>query len=591
MFLIRILPLFAGIGLFLYGMSLLGGALEKIAGAKLERMLEKLTSSKIKGVLLGTAVTGVIQSSSATTIMVIGLLNAGIMKLYQAVPVIMGANIGTTITGQILRLGDLGDTTFLLAMMKPSSFGPLLIGIGAAMNLFAKKRKVKDIGIVLLGLGMLFFGMNTMEVTLSPLKEQSWFQDVFFLFKNPFLGILLGALMTAILQSSSASVGILQALSSTGAITFSTAIPIILGQNVGKCITVLLASIGSKKNAKRAVFIDILSNTICMIVLFVIIYSYQLLIGFSFWDSSMTRGNIADFHTLFNIMTTLLLLPFVSILVTISKKFVKDREASQEEKDLAMLDDLLLKTPNMAIEQSKKSLLTMMDIVLDNFEKGYQLIFEYNQSAMDEVLDNEDLLDRYEAAIDNYLVKICGLDVKVGENKSTTEMLHTVGDLERIGDHVVNIGEVAEYNQENSVLFSAQALEEIKVIGSAVKEILAMTKKAYLSRELKDTVKIEPLEQVIDLLQYQLKAKHIERLRDGKCNVQAGVSFLELLTNFERISDHCSNIAVYIIQAYEDNYHDFSAHSHLTKVHAEPTNDYIASYNYFTEKYKLSKEI
>lgn len=592
MTLIDILPLFAGIGLFLFGMSILGGALERIAGAKLEKMLEKLTSNRIKGVCLGTAVTGVIQSSSATTIMVVGLLNAGIIKLSHAIPVIMGANIGTTVTGQILRLGDLGDVNLLMMLLKPSSFGPILIGVGAAMNLFANKRKIKDIGIILLGLGMLFFGMNTMETTLSPLKDQPWFNDVFFLFKNPILGILMGAAMTAILQSSSASVGILQALASTGAITFSTAVPIILGQNVGKCVTVILASVGSKKNAKRAVFIDVFTNLCGMVIFFVFIYGFQYLgSGFSIWGQSMTRGNIADFHTFFNVATTILMLPFISKLINVSKRFVKDTEGSVGEKELDMLDDLLLATPNVAIAQCKKTISTMANITYDNFSASLKLFTDYSKSSMEALLDSEDLLDRYETGLDNYIVKITALDIREDDNKLAAEMLHTVGDLERISDHAVNIAQVAEYNMENNITFSPQALKELEIMGTAVIEILKMTMKAYETRDISDTIKIEPLEQVIDLLQYELKEKHIERLCDGKCSVQAGISFLEILTNFERISDHCSNVGVYIIQSYEDNYHDFSAHTHLYKVHNEPTDEYIATYNYFCSKYKVPLEL
>lgn len=588
MTIISILPLFAGIGLFLFGMSLLGGALEKVAGARLEKMLERLTSNRLKGVLLGTAVTGVIQSSSATTIMVVGLLNAGIIKLSHAIPVVMGANIGTTVTGQILRLGDLGDANILMTLLKPSSFGPILIGIGAAMNLFSAKRKHKDIGIIMLGLGMLFFGMNTMEVTLSPLKEQVWFQDVFFLFENPLLGILLGAVMTAILQSSSASVGILQALSSTGAITFSTAVPIILGQNVGKCITVVLASIGSKKDAKRAVFIDVFTNICGMVIFFICIYSYQTFTkGFSFWETSMTRGNIADFHTMFNILTTTLLLPFIPKLIHVSKLFIKDKESSKGEQALDLLDDLLLATPNVAIEQCKKTVHTMAQLSQESFQRAVGLLLDYSPVEMDILQQNEDLIDRFETALDNYIVKITALDLKDSDSKLATEMLHIVGDLERISDHAVNVAEVAQYNEEHGICFSEQAFAEITVFCQAVEEILKMACKAYENKTIADAVKVEPLEQVIDMMQYELKEKHIERLSDGKCNVQAGISFLGLLGDMERISDHCSNIAVYVIQNHVNNYHDFSAHAHIYKVHNEPTDEYKASYNYYLEKYKI----
>ena len=586
---VEMLPIFAGIGLFLFGMSMLGGALEKLAGAKLEHKLEKLTSNRMKGVLLGTGVTAVIQSSSATSIMVVGLLNAGIMKLSHAVPVIMGANIGTTVTGQILRLGDLGDANVLLSLLKPSAFGPILIGIGAAMNLFCKKRKKKDIGVILLGLGMIFFGMNTMEKTLSPLKDMPWFNEVFTVFHNPLLGILLGALMTAVLQSSSASVGILQALSSTGAITFSTAVPIILGQNVGKCVTVVLASIGSKKDAKRAVFIDVLTNTCGMIIFFVVIYTYQAIFGFSFWEHAMTRGNIADFHTLFNLGTSLLLLPFIGVLISVAKRFVKDEEINKDEEILNVLDELLLQTPNVALEQCRKALNSMSDIAAENVNKAMDLLNNFTQERFDEVSESEEVLDKFESTITNYLVAVTSRDLTDADNRNATEMLHVVSEIERIGDHAMNIAEVAQYNFDNGISFSEEAFEELDTMGGAVREILQHAVHAYHTKDLKEGINIEPLEEVIDYLQVELKAIHVDRLCEGKCNVRAGISYIELLTNYERISDHCSNLGIAIIQAYENDYHDFDCHKHISALHKEPTPEYKESYNYYLDKYKINR--
>ena len=583
-----VLPLFAGIGLFLFGMSILGAALEKIAGAKLEHKLEKLTSNRVKGVLLGTGVTAVIQSSSATSIMVIGLINAGIMKLTHAVPVIMGANIGTTVTAQILRLGDLGSQNLLLTLLKPSSFGPILIGIGAALNLFGKKRNAKDIGIILLGLGMIFFGMNTMENTLSPLKEMGWFQDMFLLFHNPILGVLLGVLVTCILQSSSASVGVLQALSSTGAITFSTAFPIILGMNVGKCVTVVLASLNSKKTAKRAVLIDVLTNTSGIIIFFIATYVYQGLVGFSFWNQAVTRGNIADFHTMFNLATTCMMLPFVNQMIKISKKVVKDTEPLPGEKELAVLDDLLLQTPSVAIEQCRKAVSTMAETANANVNRAIALFDEYTPERFQEVVENEELVDRFETAVSNYLVRITGLELSSEDGQSVTEMLHVVGELERIGDHAMNIAEVAQFNNENGIAFSEEAVSELKTISDAVKEILILAIHAYQTKDIKEGLTIEPLEEVIDLLQVELKAIHVDRLCNGNCNVKSGISYTELLTNFERISDHCSNLGVYIIQSYEKNYHDFNCHEHMASLHKEPTREYKEAYKYYKEKFRIT---
>ena len=588
MSLISILPLFAGIGLFLFGMSVLGAALEKIAGASLEKMLEKLTSSRPKGVLLGTAVTGVIQSSSATTIMVVGLINAGIMKLSNAVPVVMGANIGTTVTGQILRLGDIGESGVILSLLKPSSFGPILIGIGAVLYVFSKSKRKKDIGTILLGLGMIFFGMNTMETTLSPLKDMPQFTNLFFVFSNPFFGMLLGMIMTAILQSSSASVGILQALSSTGAITFSTAVPIILGQNVGKCITVILASIGSKRDAKRVVFIDVLNNIIGLVIFFVAVYGLNYIVQFSFWDSIVNRGDIANFHTLFNIGTTIVLLPFVNIIIKISDKFIKKDDISVEEKDLALLDDLLLKTPTLAVEQARKVLNSMAALALKNFKRSLTLFNEYSEKKFAKVERDENLIDRFETAIENYLLKISSTDINDTTNELVMEMLHSVSDIERISDHCMNIAEVARKNSEDGIVFSDFGKKELSIIGNAVTEILTMATEAYSKRSLEEALRIEPLEQVIDNINFAIKDCHVKRLCDGLCSVEGGVSLLELLTSLERISDHCSNIALYIVQSLQKDVPDINnAHILADRIHNEPTNEYTDAYKYYEQKYKI----
>ena len=589
MSLISVLPLFAGIGIFLFGMSVLGAALEKIAGASLEKMLEKLTSSRAKGVFLGTAVTGIIQSSSATTIMVVGLINAGIMKLSNAVPVVMGANIGTTVTGQILRLGDIGESGLILSLLKPSSFGPILIGIGAALFVFSKAKKKKDIGTIMLGLGMIFFGMNTMETTLSPLKDMPEFTNLFFIFSNPVFGILLGMIMTAVLQSSSASVGILQALSSTGAITYSTAVPVILGQNVGKCITVVLASIGSKRDAKRVVFIDVLNNVIGMALFFCVIYGLNSIVHFDFWDTVVNRGDIANFHTLFNIITTCALLPFINILIGISNKAIKSDDVSVEEKDLALLDDLLLKTPNLAVEQARKVINSMAVLALKNLKRSISLFDDYSEKKFAKVERDENLIDRFETALGNYLLKITAADINETSNDLVVEMLHSVSDFERISDHCMNVAEVAKRNFENEIKFSDEGKKELKIIGDAVTEILTMAVDAYSKRDLETALNIEPLEQVIDSINFTLKDTHIKRLCEGTCSVEGGISLLELLTSLERISDHCSNIAIYILQALEKGKPDLNnIHSLTDRLHNEPTMEYEKMYEFYQDKYKVN---
>lgn len=544
-----ILTLIGGIGLFLYGISLLGSSLEKIAGSGLEKTLEKLTNNKWKGLALGTIVTGIIQSSAATTIMLVGFVNAGIMKLAQTVPVMMGANIGTTVTGQILRLGDVnGSSSYFMKFLQPTSFAPLIIGIGAAIMLVAKKRKTKDVAGLLIGFGILFFGMSTMENALAPLKDSESFRQLFFLFENPILGVLLGLIVTAILQSSSASVGLLQAISSTGAVTFAMAAPIVIGMNIGKCITVVLASIGTNKNAKRVVTCDLAMNIINAIIYLIAIYSYQSLVGFTFWESSMSRGDIANFHTLFNIGTTVILFPFCSLLVALAYKIIKNDEQSKIDKELALLDDIFLDRPTVALEQCKKVILSMGESVKENYGHAISLLHQYDAKKMEQLLENEKFLDKSETLLSEYLVRVTARGITSENRNLAKEIMHSVSDFERIGDHCINIVDVANYNREQKISFSKEATKQLRYMEEAVSHIVDLTVNAFEKEELKITSKIEPLEEVVDLLKETLKNEHIIRLQDGNCDVQSGISYIELLTSFERISDHCSNIAFHILQ-------------------------------------------
>ena len=543
-----VLTMLGGIGLFLYGMKLMGQSLERFAGAKMERTLERLTNSKTKGVALGAGVTAVIQSSSATIIMVIGFLNAGIMKLIQAVPVIMGANIGTTVTAQILRLGDIDNTNIFLTLLKPTSFAPICVIIGAFVLLIAKKQKIKDKAGIAIGLGILFIGMSMMEASFAPLANSDEFMNKFMLLTNPILGLAAGAIVTMILQSSSASVGVLQAMSATGAITFSMAAPIIIGQNVGKCITVLLASIGTNKKAKRAVCIDI-TMSICGAILFmVVIYAYQYIIGFSFWGETVNRGNIADFHTLFNLVTCLVMLPLCNILIAFSGRIVRDEEHSKMDESFALLDERFISTPSVALEQCKKVLRTMEETAMENYNIVCRLLEIFDEKELERLTTNERFLDKTEGILGEYLVKITEQHINPEESRLATEMLHTVGDVERIGDHCMNLVRLAEDDADRDLKFSPAGNHELGQVKLAVRHILDMTMEAYRKEDELICHRVAPMEKTIDSLVETLKSRHIQRLQNGKCTTQGGIAFVEILTNLERISDHCYNISIHLHQ-------------------------------------------
>lgn len=578
------LMLIGGIGMFLYGMNLLGESLQSMAGAGLERILKKLTDNRIKGATVGTAVTGIIQSSAATTIMVLGFLNAGIMDLMQGIPVIMGANIGSTVTGQILRLGDISSDNIFLTLIKPSAFAPLVIGIGAFILLFAQKKKSKNIAKIMLGFGILFMGMTIMETTITPLKDNEVFQKMFTTFSNPFVGILFGIVFTAIIQSSSASVGILQAISSTGAISFSMALPIIVGQNIGKCFTVVLASIGTNRSAKRATFIDIMFNVFGGIIFISVLYGLQYTVGLPFWEDVMSRGDIADIHTSFNVITTIILLPLYASLVKLSGKIIKSKNSSTINQELGVLDDIFLKTPSVALQQSKTVVLNMSQTAMENFSISTKLLMNFDSKLEKKLQENERFLDKAETALCEYLVKITGCSLSEQETLLATELMHNVGDFERIGDYCINIADVAEYNSSNGVAFSEKGKKELKTMFDAIQSIIGLTISAITDEDIITAHKVEPLEEVIDSLKETLTTRHVNRLQKGSCNVTAGISFVELITNLERISDHCSNIAVHLIQRLTGG-SNFDTHEHLKRMHRGDTEEYRDTYANYEDIY------
>ena len=545
----KVLPLLAGIGMFLYGMNLMASAIEKLAGAKLERTMERFTDNRFKGLLLGTGVTAVIQSSAATSITMIGFVNAGIMTLAQTIPVIWGANIGSTATAQLLRLGDLSGGGVFLSMLKPSFFAPIIIVVGAFLMLLSKKRKTKNIANLLIGFGILFWGMTTMEETFAPLKDSPKFHEMFVSFSNPFVGIIVGLLLTAVIQSSSATVGILQALSASGAITVATALPILLGQNIGKCVPVILASIGNNKDAKRASMCYLFFNVFSLILFGFGVYGLDAVFDFAAMDNVVSRGNIATMHTAINLIAALLLMPFVEQYDRMLHKIIKDGGDIKEKRTLDCLDDAFLKNPQVAMEQCRKVLFDMCNVVKENAVIVTDMVLNgYNEKTLVDLNVGEEFLDRSEAGINAYMVNVTYHTMTEEDSHLATEILQSVSDLERIGDYCINLSETAEYMFENKSSFTPEAKAELEVLFDAIKNVIDLTVAAYTSNDLERIAFVEPMEEVIDDIVDRMKNNHIIRLRGGVCTADDGITFTEILTNTERISDHCSNIAIYLMQ-------------------------------------------
>ena len=572
-----------GIGMFLYGMKLMGSSLESAAGAKMEKILERLTSNKAKGVALGAGVTAVIQSSAATIIMVVGFLNAGILKLAQGVPVIMGANIGTTITAQILRMGDISGDNILLVLLKPSTFAPLLIVVSAFIMLMSKRQSVKDKTGIFMGLGILFMGMTLMQNSFAPLAESEEFSRIFTLFANPFLGVAVGMMVTILLQSSSAAVGVLQATASTGVVTFAMAAPITIGCNLGKCVTVLLASIGVNRDAKRAVSIDVTMCVLGSALFLIVIYLYQGIIGFSFWEDTVNMGGVANFHTLFNVVVAVVFLPFINPLIKLAGKLVKDKsEYTKMDQELAMLDPRFFDTPNVALEQCRKVINIMCDTGRDSFNVACDLVDEYDEEKRQIVNDNEAFLDKTETVLGEYIVHITEHPLSARQNVFATELLHTVGDMERIGDHIDNLAEESEIMHHDGIKYSDQSMVEFGYLRNAINEILETTSKAYETEDTSLVLKVEALEEIIDDMVDAMKINHATRLKEGTCTVERGVSFIEMLTDIERISDHCNNVCQHLLQRL--NGWELSTHDR-THENEEERQEFQRLYDDYSVKY------
>ena len=553
------LTMIGGLAMFLYGMNAMGDGLAKVAGGKLERILEKLTSNPLMGVFLGFVVTAVIQSSSATTVMVVGFVNSGIMKLSQAISIIMGANIGTTATAWILSLAGLEGSNFFITMLKPTSFSPILAIIGVTLLMFSKKAKKQDIGTILIGFAILMFGMDTMTGAIKPLAEVQGFKELLVKFSNPILGLMAGAILTAVIQSSSASVGILQAMSMNGLITFGTAFPIIMGQNIGTCVTALISSIGATKNGKRTAFVHLYFNLIGTIIFMAVFYIVNAFVDFAFMGGPISGTGIAVLHSIFNISATLVLLPCRKLIeklacLTIRDKEVKGTSEVAEESEIQLLDYRFLDKPSFAVEQCRNVTHKMAELSKDAIFKAMSLLKNYDEGIAEEVIHLEGVVDKYEDQLGSYLVKLSGKATSEEDSRTVSLLLHSIGDYERISDHAINILESAKEMHEKGMVFSKKAKEELEIFTRAVEDIMNMTLIVFVDEDVDMAKSVEPLEEMIDFLSDELKNRHIGRLREGKCTIEQGFVFSDITTNFERISDHCSNIAVSLIEIKDDEY-------------------------------------
>ncbi|MBE7027904.1 MAG: Na/Pi cotransporter family protein [Ruminococcaceae bacterium] len=578
----NILELAGGLAVFLYGMHILSEALEKKSGGRLKKILESLTSSSFKGLILGIGVTAIIQSSSATTVMVIGFVNSGIMSLSQSIGIIMGANIGTTVTPWLLSLAGIQGDSLFLNFLKPSSFSPVFAVLGVIFIIFTKSTAKKDVGTIFLGFAILMFGMEQMSGAVKPLADVPEFTNILTLFSNPVLGVLAGALLTAIIQSSSASVGILQALSVTGGITFASAIPIITGQNIGTCITALISSVGANKNAKRAAVIHLVFNVLGTLLFLALFYILNTLINFGFVSKPVNTAQIAIIHTAFNVFATTVIFPFNKVLEKIACMIVREEKAASQKNIL--LDERFLSTPSVAILRAKELTDKMAILSFEMLSGAIDMLCNYDEEKNKKIISLEDKMDMYEDELGSYLVKMSGKNLSASLSHQISKFLHSIGDFERIGDHSINICESAQEIKNKNIIFSDEARKEIEIISSAVKEILDMAVKAFVDDDIALAKNVEPLEEVIDNLKAKLKANHIDRVKKTEYTIEVGFVFSDIITDLERVADHCSNIAVCIIQISQDS---FDVHKYLSNLKRYGENSFKEQYEKYAEKYKI----
>lgn len=575
------ITLFGGLALFLYGMSLMSQGLEKLAGGKLEGILKKMTSNPVKSLFLGIGITAVIQSSSAVTVMLVGLVNSGIMQLSSTVGVIMGSNIGTTVTAWILSLIGIESDNIWVKLLKPDSFSPILALIGVILMMSAKTSRKKDIGSILVGFAVLMYGMDFMSDSVSPLADSPKFTSMLTAFSNPILGIFTGLALTAIIQSSSASVGILQALSLTGSISYGMAIPIIMGQNIGTCVTALISSIGVSKNAKRVAVIhisfNILGTAVFMIIYMIAFYGFKL----TFVEEAINPVSIAIVHSVFNITTTMLLLPFSKQLVKIAEGTIK----TEPEQEVAFLDERLLNTPSIAVNECSQIAVEMGHISRESILDAMEILFRYDEKKAEKVKELESKVDIYEDRIGSYLVKLSAYDISDSDSKQISKMLQCIGDFERISDHAVNVMEAAKELHDKKLELSSEGRHELKIVTAAIREILDLAVKSFDEDDLETAYHVEPLEEVMDNLVEEIRRNHINRLQAGECTIQQGFVLSDILTNYERVSDHCSNIGVAVIELA--NKDSFDAHEYLDRLKTMEDPAFKEDFKAYRKKYAI----
>lgn len=586
--LFKVLEMIGGLALFLYGMHVLGEGLSRMSGGKLEKILEKLTKTPIMGALLGAGVTAIIQSSSATTVMVVGFVNSGIMKLSQAVGIILGANVGTTITAWMLSMNSIDGGTILLKLLKPSSFAPIMGIVGVAIIMVSKKDKLKDLATILVGFTVLMLGMDIMSGAVSGLKDVPEFTQILTMFSNPILGMLAGIALTAIIQSSSASVGILQALCTTGAVGYATALPVIMGQNIGTCVTALISSIGASKDARRAALIHLYYCITKTSTFMIVFYSLHAALDFAFMETAISSAGVAMVHSVFNIAACIIFLPFSQLFVKMVYLTIPEKEEvvvlSAEEQQLRTLDTRFLDTPGLALSHAKKVVVTMAQLAKKSIDYSIDLLKTYDEDKAKEVVRLETEVDKFEDEVGAYLVKLSSKDLSEKESQTLSMLLHCIGDFERISDHALNLKEAADEIHDKELGFSEKASEELTVFTTAIQDIMHLAIEVLDKEDLQLAMLVEPLEEVIDQLNADIKKRHVKRLRKGKCTIEMGFVLSDITTNLERVSDHCSNIAVSLLQGEREG---FEAHEYKDTLKTEDNVDFQGRVLAYRNKYLL----